>query len=119
MAKKPKTPKDGLYRSVPMSEYETWEAINHSILHILEKTPMHARYAKTVPREPTPALEMGDAFHAAVLEPERFEAEYAEAPCIGRKTKKDINLAKAFCSRFCGNQMWCGLAGSKSAVVVL
>jgi exodeoxyribonuclease VIII len=82
-----KNPKVGVYRDIKHEVYSAWPAVNHSILKELERSPMHARYVKTVPRAPTPALEMGDATHAAVLEPDRWEAEYVEAPSGDRRTK--------------------------------
>ena len=35
----------------------------------------------------TPAMKLGTATHCAILEPERFDIEYIEAPYIDRRTK--------------------------------
>ena len=32
-------------------------------------------------------MKLGTATHCAILEPERFEIEYVEAPCVDRRTK--------------------------------
>lgn len=42
---------------------------------------------KTLRREPTPAMELGTAIHAAVLEPERFAHEFVTEPELDRRTK--------------------------------
>jgi hypothetical protein len=82
-----KTPKPGVYRGISHEVYSSWPAANHSRIKEMERSPLHARYVSTVPRAPTPALELGDATHACVLEPARFEAEFVEAPSGDRRTK--------------------------------
>lgn len=56
--------------------------ISASMLRELARSPLHfhARHiAKTAPREETPAMRFGSAFHAAVLEPEVFANDYVTA----------------------------------------
>jgi hypothetical protein len=65
--------------------------INKSKLDSIAKSPLHywSRWIDPnwVEPAPTPALEFGTAVHMAVLEPERFQIEYVEAPNVSRTTK--------------------------------
>lgn len=71
-----------------MSEaYDSIPALRRSHLWLLRKSPAHYKYAVEHPEEPTPALLFGIAAHMAILEPERFSAEYITAPKIDRRTK--------------------------------
>lgn len=45
------------------------------------------RVRRVLPSETSDALEFGSAFHCAVLEPQRFAAEYVTAPKFDRRTK--------------------------------
>ena len=66
-------------------------AIGHSMLEVFrESVPLyHGRFvARTVPApEPTAAMALGTALHAALLEPERFCDLVAVAPLVDRRTK--------------------------------
>jgi hypothetical protein len=80
--------KDGLHRGVAFDEYASWPAINHSTLEHFKRTPAHARDAmvRCGDRE-SEALRKGWAVHVAVLEPDRFAAEFVAAPKLDRRTK--------------------------------
>lgn len=72
--------------------YFSHPAINRSSLSDLERSPLHywARHidpTRIETRKDSPALRFGTATHTAVLEPERFEADYAEGPMASRSTK--------------------------------
>ena len=64
----------GLHYGVPYAAYEAERALRASALKLLDRSPAHYRAA---PWSETPALRLGTAAHAAVLEPERFEADFA------------------------------------------
>lgn len=71
--------KQGFYRE-SFFDYIKGEGINRSFLHeMIMWTPGHAKW-KAEHEEITPALRLGDAFHAAILEPERFAKEYVTLP---------------------------------------
>lgn len=54
------------------------EWLGHSALLRLLRSPAHYQaYLNEPERDPTPALLFGQAFHTAVLEPERFASDYA------------------------------------------
>lgn len=61
-------------------EYIEGEGINRSFLHkMIDNSPGHAKWEEKN-QETTESLRLGDAFHAAILEPERFEKEYITLP---------------------------------------
>lgn len=68
-------------------------AISASGLKLFLRSPAHyyAAYLdpNRVERQPTPAMRLGTATHCAILEPPRFNAEYAVIPdSIDRRTKE-------------------------------
>lgn len=68
-------------------------AISASGLKLFMRSPAHyyAAYLdpNRVERQPTPAMRLGTATHCAILEPTRFNAEYAVIPeSIDRRTKE-------------------------------
>jgi hypothetical protein len=71
--------------------YFSHPGINKSKLDSIAKSPLHywSRWIDPnfMPPAPTAAMEFGTALHTAILEPERFQAEYAQAPEINRTTK--------------------------------
>lgn len=86
----------GLYPGVPYEVYERIDAANHSTLRLYRKSPAHARVGMLAPRE-SAALDFGNAYHCAVLEPERFAREFVRGlEGIGNRSAAD----KAIWSRF-------------------
>lgn len=80
-------PLPGQYK-LTFEDYLKLNAVSRSDLSELRKSPAHAQYARANHRASTPAMEFGEAFHCALLEPERFAAEYIVAPNIKRNTKE-------------------------------
>lgn len=72
-------------------EYHAHPAISRSGLGLIQRSPRHywERYLNPdhVPGEPTPAMRFGTAVHAAVLEPDLFDRQFALAPALPRTTK--------------------------------
>lgn len=64
----------GFVPDLPESEYHAGPEISKSGLDLIDISPAHYKHAP--PREPTPAMMIGTAIHRAILEPERFDAEY-------------------------------------------
>lgn len=88
MATKTKT---GMRDDLSNEAYHAAPGISKSMLDVAARSAMHyhARFvaAERLPHEPTPAMRLGTAVHAAVLEPERFAAAYFAAPAgIDRRT---------------------------------
>lgn len=61
---------------VPASEYFAIQAVSITRLKELKRSPQHYRYLLANPKESN-ALTLGSATHCAVLEPERYTADYA------------------------------------------
>lgn len=59
-----------------IAKYQQIDAVNWSTLRYLDRSPRHYLHAKNTKREDTPAMRLGRAVHCAVLEPERFKADY-------------------------------------------
>lgn len=90
-------PKSGVYPDVPAATYHSWRAANASTLKVVgRRSPSHAYHALHHPRDPTPALVIGEAAHAAILEPARFEEEYCRGLGIGKRSKADKEAWKVF-----------------------
>jgi hypothetical protein len=76
--------------NISNAEYHSGPGISKSALDAWAKGPMHYwhRYVRQ-PRpahEPTPAMLLGTAVHAAVLEPDEFTKGFAVLPDINRRT---------------------------------
>jgi len=61
------------YQQIEAEEYHATDAVSASLLKSVDRSPAHA----TVKIEPTAAMDFGTAFHAALLEPEKFNDTYA------------------------------------------
>jgi exodeoxyribonuclease VIII len=77
---------DGLHTGVSFPAYCGIEAVNHSTLELFSDTDAHAQARLATPDEATPEQEYGSAYHAAILEPDRFAAEYAVMPKFDGRT---------------------------------
>jgi len=80
----------GVHVGMSWADYERIDAINWSTLKHILKSPAHMREEQTHPSASTVALDFGQAFHCAILEPELFAKSYAPAPDgVGRRSNKD------------------------------
>jgi len=68
-------------------QYNDLPAVRRSDLLKLRKSPFHYKWAKQHPDEPTTAQIFGAACHKFVLEQDEFDAEYAVAPLVDKRTK--------------------------------
>jgi hypothetical protein len=89
-------PKPGLYKGVAYETYARWNAANHSLLRHFGRSAAHAHYRLTHPDEGNEEQQRGHTTHVAILEPERFVAEYVAAPKIDKRT----NVGKAEWAEF-------------------
>lgn len=86
-------PDDGAGKSaqVTNAQYHADPAVSKSHLDIVAKSPRHYWHRFLDPNrvipEPTPAMVLGSAVHTRVLEPHRYDIEYAVAPQVNRATK--------------------------------
>jgi hypothetical protein len=78
----------GIYPDMSSEEYHKGIGLSFTGLKILsQKSPAHYRAHVESPKEPTPAMLLGQAVHCAVLEPVLFAATYAVAPKVDKRTK--------------------------------
>lgn len=84
---------DGVHRDVLPRIYHERHlgVVSKTVLDLVERSPAHYRawIDRKLDDEETPALLFGQAFHCALLEPERFEEEYAVEPEFGDIRKTD------------------------------
>lgn len=82
---------DGVY-DISNEQYHASEGISRSKLMLLDKSPYHFWYetmSGLAPKqEATPAMNIGSAFHTMLLEPAKFQLEFAIAPKVDRRTKQ-------------------------------
>ena len=69
-----------------MNDYDAINAVNKSTLWWLRKSPAHYQWALKAETPDTPALRLGRAVHAAILEPKKYESDYV-AFAGDRRTK--------------------------------
>ena len=62
------------------AEYCALPELNWSWLKEMEVSPKRCKWRADHPRKDTPAFKLGRAIHCAVLEPKRFELDYAVKP---------------------------------------
>lgn len=63
---------------MPAAEYHRSPAVSKSLLDQFAKSPLHAKaYLAGIRELETPAMAFGTAYHAAMLEPDRFKKEFA------------------------------------------
>jgi len=60
--------------------YHQGPGLSKSMMGPLAQSPAHLKAYLATPQEWTPAFVFGDAFHAYILEPERFQREFAVLP---------------------------------------
>ncbi len=79
----------GVYLNISNDAYHKSEGVSKSGLDLIAKCPAKYkhRYIDGNHPPPTKALKVGPAFHTAILEPEKFDAEFLVAPKIDKRTK--------------------------------
>ena len=75
----------GVHPGVGYETYAQWPGLRSSYLRHFRRTALHAREESLRPAEPSRALDLGNAVHAAILEPGRFETQYAPSIKVDRR----------------------------------
>ncbi|MDG9858458.1 PD-(D/E)XK nuclease-like domain-containing protein [Pseudomonas nitroreducens] len=80
----------GYYRDLSNEVYHGGEGVSKSQLDLIRKSPALFQWAKSAPEdeEKKAALNMGDAVHAILLEPNRFAEQYAIGPADAPRNTK-------------------------------
>lgn len=70
--------------------YKDTSHVSNSMLGLLRRSPRHLWHYMAHPEEQErgPALIFGEAFHCAVLEPDKFERQWLYMPKFDRRTKQ-------------------------------
>ena len=100
----------GIYPDLPANEYHAGPGVSSTMLKDMLRSPLHCWARHLDPERPqstpTPAMQLGSAVHTAVLEPERWDQDYAVAPRCDRRTKA-------------GKETWAEFQASAGGRVVL
>lgn len=84
------------YVGMAASDYHAAEALSASGAKLLLRSPAHYLASKANQKEPTAAMRLGTLTHALVLEPEKFDAEFAVMPKFDRRTTIGKKAAEEF-----------------------
>lgn len=76
-------------------EYFNNAALNFTTIKELLKSPKHFWDAMQNPKEKTKAMELGSTIHCAILEPDKFAADYVAEPGLDKRTKAYKEWAEA------------------------
>ena len=80
VADKSKTLQPGIYHGTTFADYVSWPAINWHMLSAFRESAKQGRHEMRQLDESTEDQIEGEAFHCAVLEPDRFKDSYAVLP---------------------------------------
>ena len=110
----PALPKDGIYPGIPFEEYHRWNAASNSRLKDMDRSPAYCYERMTHPSESTPAQLEGTATHAALFEPEAFDARYVVVGKCSAVTK-DGGPCRSSASLVIDGQGYCRVRGHAPA----
>lgn len=82
--------KPGVYKGLSFQEYLNIKAVNKSSLDFMAQSPAHFVAAKKAPPRKTDAMDLGNAIHCAILEPERFKTDYVMSPRNAPRYPSDV-----------------------------
>ncbi|MGP1680346.1 MAG: PD-(D/E)XK nuclease-like domain-containing protein, partial [Burkholderiales bacterium] len=79
----------GIYPNLPNAEYHSGEGISKTGLDLFNQSPALVQWSRDCPRDDeVMAADFGDALHAILLEPDRFDREFIVAPECDKRTKE-------------------------------
>lgn len=78
----------GYYRNITNRDYHGGPGVSKSTLDLVHTAPALVQWSKSAPRDDqaVAAVDIGDAFHALVTEPERFKRDFVIAPEFNLRT---------------------------------
>lgn len=110
----------GYYRDLSNDAYHSGEGVSKSQLDLIAKAPALFQWSKAAPEdaEKKKALDLGDAVHALLLEPDRYAAEYAVGPADSpRNTKAGKEKWEEFESTLTGQTILSAEDGRKIGLI--
>lgn len=72
--------KPGIYKNVPMEEYQKWDAVHKSMFHHILKSSLHLQHYLDHGEEDRDIMVFGNLVDCLLLEPELFESRYIITP---------------------------------------
>lgn len=111
--------KPGYYPNIPNADYHAGPGVSKSQLDLLHICPALMQWAKAAPEDPEKkaALNIGDAVHALLLEPERFKREYAIGPDAPKNTKAGKEKWEEFEAELNGRTVLTHAEGTKVQLI--
>lgn len=95
----------GIFPGVPYEVYASWPGLRSSYLRHFRRTPAHAHYQALHPDAPSPAMDLGNLIHTAILEPERLEQRYVRTIKVDRRFKEGKAQWAAFEAQHAGREL--------------
>ncbi|GGO89172.1 hypothetical protein GCM10011348_46300 [Marinobacterium nitratireducens] len=88
----------GLYPDMPNEAYHVAPGVSKSVLDMVAEDPSMVPWYRSAPvdEEKTKALDMGQALHTILLEPDEYEARFIVAPEFNRRTNAGKEEEAAF-----------------------
>lgn len=86
----------GIYPNLSREAYDAIDAVNQSLLKQVDRSLAHAKAYIDGHRKTTESLAFGAAYHAYLLEPERFAKAYHVVPKMRRAGKEWEALAEQY-----------------------
>jgi hypothetical protein len=90
----------GIYPNLSNEDYHAAKGISRSGIMKIKRSPLHYYKSYLCPdriiKEPTIDMQIGNAVHAALLEPDKFYERYCGAPKLNRTRKADKEIWQDF-----------------------
>lgn len=103
----------GLFQNIPFEQYAALPAVNNTLLQYFCETPADAKAFLDGGGETSDALEFGIGAHCLMLEPVRFEEQFAIGPDVKLNTKEGKEAWGAFLRSNPGKRPIRGAAGAE------
>jgi hypothetical protein len=86
--------KPGLYKNLSDTEYFAIDAFSRSFGKDLKRSPMHAKYWKENPKEPTENLKFGTFLHVGIITPSELKNKYYRSVKLDKRKGDDKAIDK-------------------------
>lgn len=86
-----------MIKNISIKKYHEFDGLSKSMMDKLAQSPAHLKASLEEPEKETEALILGQLFHTLVLEPKKFEKEFAISPDVDRRTSLGKQMYQAFC----------------------
>lgn len=77
-------------------DYFAIKRMSNSAMKYFKLSPLHYLHYLAEPPVKTQPMLFGTAFHAAILEPEKFDSDFISEPQVDKRTKEGKEIAAAF-----------------------